>query len=1231
MKDAQNTTTSLRHSHNRHPIPHRGFSFGLNLQQNPPFMIHCHMLSRTRRSPLFIFLFLMMPVLCFSQQKIRLSQGWEFLRQDLGGIWEAVRPVGAGNPESVPLWTNVSLPHCYNADDAVDPDLNYYQGPAWYRTTLHEKNPYPGGRTLLHFEGSGQKTDVYIHTTKVGSHVGGYDEFTIDITEAIAAFKNHKAFQQQFKGKIPLSVRTDNSRDLELIPSDLSDFNLYGGIYRHLNLVYVPALSIDKIFASPKVDKQGKSGTLGINARFYNPSGKSNARVSLQLLDPKGKLVKSWEETKSLSSGDIVFNDIVIKKPVLWTTQTPALYKLFISVENEGSLYRDSVNTGFRHFEFAEHGPFYLNGKRLLLRGTHRHEDHAGVAAAMSDEQMRQEMILIKEMGANFIRLGHYQQSRNILDLCDSLGLLVWEEIPWCRGGLGGETFRQQARRMLTNMIEQHYNHPSIILWGLGNENDWPGDFPVFDKDSIRNFMQELHQLSHKLDDSRLTAIRRCDFCKDIVDVYSPSIWAGWYRGIYTDYKSVSETEMKRVKHFLHVEWGGDGHAGRNSESPDNALQKVKPGQADERAGDASLVGGAARVSKDGDWSESYIINLMDWHLKEQETMPWLTGTAQWVFKDFSTPVRPDNPVPYMNQKGLVERDLTKKEAYYVFQSYWAEEPMLRIYGHNWPIRWGQPGEEKMIKVFSNCDEAELFLNGKSMGKRKRNSQDFPAAGLRWNVVFNKGHNAVKVIATKGKHILTDSLRLDYQDEVWGKPAQLKLEKIDEKDGIATVRAYLLDVNGLPCLDARNWIRFKLAGDGAMIQNQGTSSGSSKVQLYNGRAIIRINLGVGVSIVSAQVDSIPTAVMSLKSTSPFFGKMKKVLQPIVMKQAAWAVQQEPVTVTAEKSPRSAGGKHDFYSEGDYWWPDPANADGPYIQKDGQTNPGNFVAHRLAMIRFSRVVGALASAYKITGDEKYVKQAVRHVRAWFIDSSTYMSPHLLYAQAIKGRATGRGIGIIDAIHLMEVVKGMEVLQNSAAMDPNVVTGARQWFTRFLQWLTTHPYGKDEMNAANNHGTCWVMQVSAFAKFVENDTLLKFCRDRYRQVLLPGQMAADGSFPLELKRTKPYGYSLFNLDAMATICQLLSTPEDDLWAYVTPDGRSIRKGIDYLYSFVKDKSKWPLAPDVMYWKEWPVAHPFLAFGATAFLREEWLNAWQLLEHDPKEEEVLRNLPVRNVLIW
>ena len=367
------------------------------------------------------------------------------------------------------------------------------------------------------------------------------------------------------------------------------------------------------------------------------------------------------------------------------------------------------------------------------------------------------------------------------------------------------------------------------------------------------------------------------------------------------------------------------------------------------------------------------------------------------------------------------------------------------------------------------------------------------------------------------------------------------------------------------------------------------------------------------------------------AVSPIIREVTIVLRESVLKQAEWAMQQEPVTVTAQTSIRSTGGLHDFYSEGDYWWPNPKSPDSPYIQKDGLTNPQNFVAHRLAMIRFSRIVGALASAYKITGDKKYVAQALKHCYAWFTDTATLMNPNLLYSQAIKGRFPGRGIGIIDTIQLMEVVQGLLSMQNAGAISDEQLAGIKNWFQQYITWLTTHKYGKDEMNAENNHGTCWVMQVASFGKFTGNKKVMEFCRNRYKTLLLPNQMDKDGSFPRELKRTKPFGYSIFNLDAMTTICQILSTRTDNLWDYTVRDGRSIKKGIEYFYPFIRDKSKWPLKPDLMYWEEWPVAQPFLVFGAANYNNDNWFQTWKQLEHDPKVDEVIRNLPVRNPLIW
>lgn len=359
--------------------------------------------------------------------------------------------------------------------------------------------------------------------------------------------------------------------------------------------------------------------------------------------------------------------------------------------------------------------------------------------------------------------------------------------------------------------------------------------------------------------------------------------------------------------------------------------------------------------------------------------------------------------------------------------------------------------------------------------------------------------------------------------------------------------------------------------------------------------------------------------------------VEDVLKRGILERATLNIQKEPVTITSFIAERSAGDVHDFYSEGDYWWPDSLNLDGPYIRRDGETNPDNFVAHRHAMIRFSSIVGNLTSAYLLTKDKKYVEAVMKHVRAWFINEETLMRPSLQYAQAIKGIATGRGIGIIDTVHLMEVAQSLLQLEKAGVLSEEDINGSKKWFSDYLKWMSTHPYGIDEMNAKNNHGTCWVMQAAVFARYVDNKDMIRFCSDRYKEVLLPNQMAEDGSFPRETARTKPYGYSLFNLDAMATICQTLSTTTDNLWIFSVDNTKNMLKGIDFIFPYVVDKTSWPFVHDVMYWDEWPVAHPFLIFGALQTGNKEWLSAWSELEHFPETDEVIRNLPVRNPLLW
>jgi len=354
-------------------------------------------------------------------------------------------------------------------------------------------------------------------------------------------------------------------------------------------------------------------------------------------------------------------------------------------------------------------------------------------------------------------------------------------------------------------------------------------------------------------------------------------------------------------------------------------------------------------------------------------------------------------------------------------------------------------------------------------------------------------------------------------------------------------------------------------------------------------------------------------------------------RPRILRKATAYLQAEPRTVTAERCERSQGTPHDFYSEGDYWWPDPKNPDGPFIRRDGETYPGLFVAHRQAMVRLSDIIGTLVSAYRLTNDSRYVTQAVTHLKAWFVDPETRMNPSLLYGQAIMGRSTGRSIGIIDTLHLSEVARGVKILSLSPVFTPEDQAAVKLWFRDYLTWINTHPYGLKEKVHPNNHGVCWSMQAAAFADLVGDEEILAWVRHQFKTVYLAEMMDANGGFPAELGRTKPYGYSLFVIDAMAGVAQIVSTPQDDLWSYALPDGRGMRLGMDFIVPYIRDKSTWPYGHDVLYWDEWPVRQPCLVFAGVAFDRKDYLDLWEPLEADPETFEVLRNLPLRHPLLW
>lgn len=359
--------------------------------------------------------------------------------------------------------------------------------------------------------------------------------------------------------------------------------------------------------------------------------------------------------------------------------------------------------------------------------------------------------------------------------------------------------------------------------------------------------------------------------------------------------------------------------------------------------------------------------------------------------------------------------------------------------------------------------------------------------------------------------------------------------------------------------------------------------------------------------------------------------LRELERPRVLAAATGYLSEAPLTITAFPASRSAGGLHDFFSEGDYWWPDPTNPGGPYIRRDGESNPDNFVAHRRALVRMSLTVPALTAAWSLTRDRRFADRAATHLRAWFVDPSTRVNPNLQYAQAIHGRTTGRGTGIIDTLHLVEVAQAAVVLHETSALPDAEFRAVQSWFAEYVRWLTTSPNGIEERDAKNNHATCWVAQVAEFATLTGDAATRDDCRHRFKTVLLPTQMATDGSFPLELARTKPYGYSLFNLEAMSTICQILSTRSDDLWRFELPDGRGMARAFAFMIPYIRDKRAWPHQPDVEYYADWPMRQSSLLFGGMALGRPDAVALWRTLPADSSVEEVVRNFFIRQPLLW
>ncbi len=787
---------------------------------------------------------------------------WEYFDREIGGplaVWRAA-PADAAAPPEWP-WRRVTVPHCATAADCVDPDRPYSQHPGWYRHRLDVRGANRYERLIIECGGLGQTGEVYIDHTCVYRQDLAYDAFEVDITDAVRDWTASGGDP----AAVRLAIRVDNSRDLDALPSDLADFHRHRGLLRPVVLNRRPPIAIGALRLANECCAVG-SGRIECAIRLDAHADTANpVSIRIQLTDPDGATVVDQTEDHALWTGFKLVELPAVNTVQPWHPEAPRLYTVHLTVKSEYGEHSVTRRLGFRRTAFEPHGPFLLNGARLEIRGTHRHEDAAAIGGAYCPITLRREMQQIKAMGANAIRLGHYPQDDAVLDLCDELGILVWEEIPWCRGGIGDAAYRERLNRSLRRMIERHRHHPCVVWWGLGNENDWFGDQPQRDEHTVRKQLATLHRLAKTLDPQRFTAIRRCHFAADIVDVYSPSIWAGWYRGHYREYRAALETWRDKVSAMVHAEWGGDSHAHRIHENPYLNLGGVASadGQCDERDGDFQRHGGAPRAAADGDWSESYICDLMDWHLKEQAQMPWMTGGFQWVFRDFATPLRPDNPIPYVNQKGLITRDGRPKDAYYVFQSRWANEPMLHIRGTTMPLRWGREGEPLTVRVDSNCERVRLHVDGVDYGERARNPRRFPAQGLSWEIPFKPGAMRLSAVGHHaGGGRVSRELSLSVYPAGWGPEHRLELAREPCETDRIRIRCRVLDKQGRLCLDSRRLLRLTCCGELSLPPGIGAMGGAAVVEAATGQAWWDLEeSGPGAIAVSAQ--DLPTVVLPL--------------------------------------------------------------------------------------------------------------------------------------------------------------------------------------------------------------------------------------------------------------------------------------------------------------------------------------------------------------------------------
>lgn len=673
----------------------------------------------------FVLFFLFSISITFSsdREKININEDWLFFK--------GYQETGFDKNLITTGWDRIDLPHTWNVWDSFDMRVEedtlydiadyYYRGPGWYRKTINVSHQDRDKRIFIEFEAANVMADVWANEEHIGQHIGGYSGFKYDITEQI-----------KFGEENLIAVLVDNSFHYD-IPPHRADYTMYGGIYRDVYIVKTNPNYIDRVLISTPEVTKGQA-IVTVKPLLINKSENTrSAKLNYIITDPSGKQVsnKTFDlSLKNNSSTEYEFELPVIDNPQLWSPDSPNLYNLSTTlILNGKTVDQVSDQFGLRWYRFDGQEGFFLNGEYLKLHGVNRHQDRYGYGNALSNELHREDIKMIKDVGANFLRLAHYQQDPVVLNMCDSLGILVWEEIPVITS-VGEEEFLKNAKSMLHEMITQHYNHPSVIIWGLMNETvrNQPDDRLHINV----NMCKELRALADSLDPARFTtqaqmAARGEDIHK-YTEIRAWNKYFGWYYDEFEDFGPFMDNEHAKDpdQPFIISEYGAGSKLGYHVENP------IEP-----------------------DFSEEWQLAFHRSHWEQIKARRWIAGSTVWNMFDFASDEKAGN-IPHINQKGLVSFDRKPKDVFFYYQSQWSAEPMIYIVSHTWTERTGKKGETKQLEVFSNCDEVRLNFNGEDL--KPKTSEPFV-----WEVEYQEGKNEIKALGIKDETKVFDELNLMYK------------------------------------------------------------------------------------------------------------------------------------------------------------------------------------------------------------------------------------------------------------------------------------------------------------------------------------------------------------------------------------------------------------------------------------------------------------------------------------